>query len=168
MKSHPYSLIFKTKAFARLLHARSNSIYCNHDIWALISGLFFWSCPTTITFFIISILIWIAIKAFSRRTLSHVSEEILELSPSRTDFYPATSIPMKFRGFRVGASRYHAGPNTINASLAFSVSSVRSSFWHERLSFNFQRLCKWRATDGNRRSLRQSSLIPLDCQLVWP
>lgn len=80
---------------------------------ALVIPLLFPRCPPAVARFVIAVIIN-AIERQSIRARSHISEEIGEQSPTRTDGYTAPT-PIQISGrLRIGASIEHLRPRRVS------------------------------------------------------
>lgn len=116
-----------------ILQEKSFSIECITYIVSAISRLFFFSCPSAIFRFIITVIFRIPVKTvLFRRRISHVGVKFLKGLPSLADFYSTSSIFwMRF------ASLNHAAPCSIDLRSAFPMIIRVYSYATTRFS-NFQ------------------------------
>jgi hypothetical protein len=109
-----------------------------------VGSLLLSSGPSAVPWFVVAVIVGIAIQTLSLRTTTHVEKEIFKLSPSITDSNSSSSISSVARSFSVKASRLHPCPNRILVrsfimdSSSFAVLDVENSaripFGHDRLS----------------------------------
>jgi len=91
-----------------------------------ITRLFNSCCPTAITWFVVTVWIWITIKATIRRARSHVGNEHFKVFPTHAHFNSAASISFPCVIFRIGTPLPHLHPTPKFSTLCHVVSSTRA------------------------------------------
>ena len=98
---------------------------------ALSFRLFETGSPSAITWFVIAVIIWVAVKGCSFRPHTHILKEVFELSPPVANGYAAPTIIFPFFKIRIAASGKHREPRIIFSALrllAWRVTMFQKSF----------------------------------------
>lgn len=101
---------------------------CYLSILLSITTLVFHRGPLAIIWFIISIISNSINRIFSRRRITHISEEIFKFMPLLTDFNSTATILREFLIFRIITSAQHCRPSFIDKCLAHSMSSASFAY----------------------------------------
>lgn len=84
------------------------------DSWSLICSLLFGGSPPAIRWFVIAIVVGIAInRMLGRRPATHISDKVPKVIPTFADFYSAPTIVLELSPFGVIAARLHRTPYLI-------------------------------------------------------
>ena len=102
---------------------------CNDPQSRSILGLLFSGCPSAISWFIISFLVWVSIKCRSVRSFSHILQEILErVFPSIANDDSESTVNGKLCRFRIKATILHGLPRFVCSCWRFSAIRLSEGF----------------------------------------
>lgn len=103
--------------FTNFDHAASKASNSQDFVISPVPILFGSRGPSTVRWFIISILIWKTINAFSGRTFSHICQKLFKrISPLFANFYTSSPIVGVSVVSRIFATLYHPTPNLVSWS----------------------------------------------------
>lgn len=89
-----------------------------------IASLLFWGSPTTISRFIISIFVWVAIQCVNiARRFAHIGQEVFKrVQPSIANSYSTTAVIVIIAVTRVKTSFFHAAPRFVYSRFVVAMS----------------------------------------------
>lgn len=120
--SHSESAIRQSKMLRPLGERHGLPVIGQPNIIAFVDSLYFAARPLAIFLAVVAVVVF-ALKgpAFWRQT--HVSVEVLKLTPSLTHFYTATAVVTESMHIGIGAPAMHSVPHVVNGCFAHAVRS---------------------------------------------
>jgi hypothetical protein len=77
--------------------------------------LLFRSRPSTVSRFVISVVVGKAVQCFATRTFTHIGQEIVEIHPSFANIYSAPTVIFRTRMIQIEAALFHRSPTSVGA-----------------------------------------------------
>jgi hypothetical protein len=113
LKSASQGRVPQALPFSPGRHRERYAKSCYQPVVAAIKGLLFWSSPSTVRGFVVTVVVDSIKRVAQGRLAPHVRNEFGEIKPSITNLYPTTTVSCITQSFGVKTPHFHRGPSSI-------------------------------------------------------